>query len=117
MWLRGSNRCENYHQKLESAIGSRIVGPILGHYVLLHLTCRHNVKSNIKRCNSVDFGHFELQLIDRTQIKTQQLYNVVIFKHHVNSTMVNTDPNFISVGIGPLHHSSDELLVDLQMIA
>ena len=63
LWLRLRvlpDRCENYYKKLELAIGSWIVGPILMHYILLYLPYRHNVNSNIKRCNCVDSGHFEL---------------------------------------------------------
>ena len=109
LWLRsrGSNRCKNYHHKLESAIRLWIIGPILGHHILLHLACRCNIKSNIKRCNGINFRHFELQLIDRMQIKMQQLHNVIIFKNYINSAIVKTGPNFISVGIGLLHHSSE----------
>lgn len=128
LWLRlrGSNRCENYHQKMECAIGSWIVGPMLAHCILLILTYRYNANANVARCNGIDFHHYELDLIDRIQIRMQQLHNVIVFDNHVNSSLMQTDPTFISVGIGPLHYSSDfvakgtpsdELKSDLRFIA
>ena len=109
LWLRlkGSVRCENYHQKMESAIGSWIVGAEMAHYILLVLTYRYNCKASVQRYNGMNFMHHEHHLIDRIQIKIQQLFNVVIHKNHVNASLMKLDPNFIAVGIGPLHYSSD----------
>lgn len=109
LWLRlkGSNRCENYHQKLESAIGSWTVGPELGHYIMLLLTFRHNVNTDVQRYNGINFHHYELDLIDRIQIRVQQLCNTIVFKNHVNMSLFEGDSAFISVGVGPSHYSSD----------
>ena len=48
LWLqlRGSNRYDNYHQKLELEILSWIFDPILGHFILFTFRC--NVKFNVK---------------------------------------------------------------------
>ena len=73
---------------------------------MLYLTYRYNVNSNVERHNGIDFVHMESQLIGRTQMKMRQLNNFVIFENHANSTMVKTNHNAISVGIGPVHHSS-----------
>jgi len=35
---------------------------------------------------------------------------VIIFKNHINSSLIQTDPTFISVGISPLHYSSDYVI-------
>ena len=66
LWLRlkGSNRCENCHQKMESAIESWIVGPELVHHTMVMLNYRRNEIINAQRYNGINFYHHELNLID-----------------------------------------------------
>jgi hypothetical protein len=37
----------------------------------------------------------------------QELYNVLVYPHHRNVSLLHTDRNYVSVGIGPLSYSSD----------
>ena len=46
--LRGSNRCENVHQKMKSCVGPWFVGIETGHYLLLLLSFRYNISTSIK---------------------------------------------------------------------
>ena len=107
--LRSSNRCENYHQKLQSSIGSWIVWPLISHYVLLILTYRCNASTNACRCDGFDFRHYNLYLIDRMQMRVQQLHKILIFKTNINLSIIKTYHNFVSVGIEKLHCSSDDV--------
>ena len=90
---------------MEYTIGSWIVGLYLSHFIPLDLIYRYNINTNIRQCNNLNFGHYDLDLIDRIQICMHKLFNVVIFKDHINLSMVKTDPDFVSVGIGLLHYS------------
>jgi hypothetical protein len=37
----------------------------------------------------------------------QELYNELVYPHHRNISLLHTDRNIVSVGIGPLSHSSN----------
>ena len=107
---RGTVRTENVHQKMKVAIGPWGIGAQAAHYLLLLLCFRYNVSSNIRRRGHHNFGHFELDLIDRIQIRIREIYNVQIFPLHQNM-MEFKGTNLISVGIGPL--SYDENYVEV----
>jgi hypothetical protein len=107
---RGTVRTENVHQKMKVAIGPWGIGARAAHYLLLLLCFRYNVSSNIRRRGHHNFGHFELDLIDRIQIRIREIYNVQIYPLHQN-LMEFKGTNLISVGIGPL--SYDENYVEV----
>ena len=104
--LKGSTRDENWHQKMKSCIGSHSVGAQVAHYLLLLLAYRYNINTGITRCNEPNHGHIFLGLIDRIQIRTQQLYGVLLYPNHPNVSLFQPIPNFIAVGIGPLSYNA-----------
>ena len=84
--LRGTVRTENLHQKMKTAIGPWAVGACTGH-MLLVLTCyRYNIKSLVRRCGAYNFGHCELHLIDRIQIRVKEIFNILVWPRHTNMT-------------------------------
>ena len=103
--FRGTVRCENIHQKMKVAIGPWGVGARTAHFLLVILCHRYNVKSGVRRCGHHDFGHCELDLIDRIQIRHRELYGVTIYPRHENGLDFLGNENMISVGIGPLSYS------------
>ena len=109
--LRGTNRNENFHQKMKTAIGPWKIGVRTAHYLLVHLAYEYNVETAIRRCGAYDFGMCELDIIDNIQRHVQELYNVLIWPRHKNITIVGGKDDFISVGIGPLTY--DERFVEL----
>lgn len=105
LWLRrrGSNRSENIHQKMRVAFGPHGVGAEVGHYLLLLVTCRHNVSTGVNRNRQIDFGMPHHDKIDRTQLRMQQLFETDIFPRHSNQLLFKAVPDFVAVGIGPLN--------------
>ena len=101
--LRGSNRCENLHQKMKSAIGYWNVGAEIGHYILVLLSYRYNVSAGIKRSGDTNFGHPYLHIIDRIQIRMQQIYDVLVYENYLNLSLQLSNESFTSVGIEELH--------------
>jgi hypothetical protein len=59
LWKRngGTIRCENYHQKLDSAIGPWAVGACTAHSIMVLRTFLYNVSTGISRCGERNFGH------------------------------------------------------------
>lgn len=111
-WLRrrGSNRSENLHRQMRVAFGPHGVGAEVGHYLLLLLTYRYNVKTGIRRTDQYDFGMPYLYLIDRIQIRMVQLFDVDIFPKHKNLSLFKPLEGFVAVGIGELNY--DERYVE-----
>lgn len=103
---RGTVRAENVHQKMKVAIGPWGIGIRSAHYLLLLLSFRYNVSSNIRRKGYHDFGHCELYLIDRIQTRVREIYNVVIYPLHRN-LMEFSPTDLVSIGIGPLSYDAD----------
>jgi len=103
---RGTVRAENIHQKMKVSIGPWGIGARSSHYLLLLLSYRYNVSSGIRRKGDHNFGHFELYLIDRIQIRIREIYNVIIYPLHQN--LMEFKPiDMASVGIVPLSYDSD----------
>lgn len=103
--FRGTVRCENIHQKMKVAIGPWGVGARTAHFLLVILCHRYNVTSGTKRCGNHDYGHFELDLIDKIQIRHRELYGVTIYPRHNNGLEFQANDEMTSVGIGPLSYS------------
>jgi hypothetical protein len=106
---RGSNRAELYHRFLSLAFGPSIMGPEMGHYLMLLVSYRFNISTGVARCNEYDFGHPRLEYVDRIQIRHMQLFGWNLFPRQQNLLLVETDPDFIAVGFGPI--SLDERYV------
>ena len=51
------------------------------------------------------YGHCELDLIDRIQIRCRELYGVTVYPRHDNGLEFQANDEMISVGIGPLSYS------------
>ena len=98
--------CENIHQKMKSCVGSWNVGVETSHYLLLLLSFRYNISTSIKRCGKPDFGHPHISLIDRLQLRIQQIYNVLVWPNHTNILQFKPVENFASIGIGELNYSN-----------
>ena len=94
------------HHKMMSCIGSWNVGVKVTHYVLVLLSCRCNVNSDVRRCGRTHFVHPYLHLVDRIQIRIQEIYNVLVWKKDFNVSSVKGFDDFISVGVGKLSYSS-----------
>ena len=109
LWIRfrGSTRAENVHQKLNSALGPWGVGAQTGHYLMLLICFRYNVQSRIRRCSGHNFGHPQLQYIDRIQTRIQNIFDADIFPRHINLEQFHAIPHFTAVGIGPLEYSRE----------
>lgn len=103
---RGTVRAENIHQKMKVAIGPWGIGARSAHYLLVLLIHRYNVASNIRRRGHHNFGHCELWLIDRIQIRIREIYNVLIYPRHPN-VMEFKPIDMVSVGIAPLSYDAD----------
>ena len=88
------------------ALGPWGIGARSAHYLLILLSYRYNVATNIRRRGHHDFGHKELYLVDRIQTRIRDIYNVVIYPRHQN-LMEFKALDMISVGIGPLSYDSD----------
>jgi len=108
LWLRlrGTVRDENLHQKMKTCLGPFGIGPRSAHYILVNLCYRYNVAARIRRCGDIDHGHPFLNFVDRIQIRTQEIFNVLLFPRHRNISQTKYN-NFIAVGIGPLCYSQD----------
>jgi hypothetical protein len=123
---RGTVRCENYHQKLDSAIGPWGIGARTAHNLLLLRTYCYNVSTGISRCGEPNFGHPYLHLVDRTQSRISELYDgTVVLPRHKNLLDFKT-MDLISVGIGPISldpefvtvgPSKDGMSADLSFLA
>jgi hypothetical protein len=103
---KGTVRTENVHQKMKFSVGPWGIGARASHYLLLMVCYRYNIASNIRRRGHHNFGHFELDLIDRIQIRIREIYNVQIYPLHQN-LMEFKGTDLISVGIGPLSYDAD----------
>ena len=99
---RGSTKAENFHQKLWVAFGPWCIGAQTGHYLMIEVAYRYNVKIGIRRCNAHDFGHCHLHLIDRVDLLVQEIYGVELYPRHKNMLLFEGIQNVISVGITPL---------------
>lgn len=104
---RGTGRTENLHQKMKTALGPWNLGAETAHMLLLLVCYEYNVKSMIRRCGGYDFGHSELHLIDRLQIRIREIFNVHMFPGHKNVLEFKADDKFVSVGIGPLCYNNE----------
>jgi hypothetical protein len=65
------------------------------------------VNAGITRRGKHDFGHPWHHLVDRIQIRIQEIYDVVVFPSHENASQFKAIKDFVAVGIGPLSHSFD----------
>ena len=65
--LCGTVCAENFHQKMDTAIGTWHIGARTAHNLLVLLAFRYNVTTMINRCGAYNFGHYELNLVDRIQ--------------------------------------------------
>jgi hypothetical protein len=108
LWLRlrGTVRDENLHQKMKACLGPLGIGARSAHYILVNLCFRYNVSARIRRCGDNNHGHPYMNLIDRIQIRTQEVFNVLVFPRHQNTTQTKFN-DFIAIGIGPLCYSND----------
>ena len=102
LWLRGTVRAENPHQKMKTAMGPWGVGARTGHMLLVLICYQYNVKSHIQRCGAYNFGHCELHLIDRIQNRVKDIFNILVWPRHKNISYFTGKKDFISVGIGPM---------------
>jgi hypothetical protein len=91
---------------MKVAIGPWRIGAKTAHYMLVLLTYRYNVKTFARRCGGYDFGHCDLHLIDRIQLRIQEIYNVLIWARHKNTMIFKGLDDFISVGIRPMTYDS-----------
>ena len=48
----------------------------MGHCMMIILTYPHNVNANVQRCNEISFCHYDLDLIDLIQHRTQKLHEI-----------------------------------------
>ena len=107
---RGTNRSELLHQKMKVAFGPHGVGAEVGHYLLLLVTYKFNVSTGIRRLSRPDFGTFRLDIIDRIQIRYQQLFGRDFFPNHFNQELMKEqadyDPEIVSVGIRRLNYDT-----------
>ena len=63
---------------MKSSIGAWNVGAEVGHYILVLLSYRYNISTSISRCGCINFGMPYMHIIDRLQIRVQQIYNILI---------------------------------------
>lgn len=103
---RGS-RAENLHQKMKSVFGNYCVGAQAGHYLLVLTSYRYNINVGIARRDEQDFGHPWHFLVDRIQIRTQQIYGFNLYPQHKNVQLAPSVPGHVAVGIGPLCYDPD----------
>ena len=74
-------------------------------FLFLLLYFRFNISTNINRCGKINFGRPHLHLIDRIQIKIQQIYNIFAWKNHTNVLKFKSIENFDSIGIAERNYS------------
>lgn len=111
--LISSTRAENLHQHMFNCIGPHAVGAEVARYLIVLLAFRYNISTGISRCNHPDHGHMYLNLIDRIQICTQQLHNILLYPNHPNVSLFKPVKNFVAVGIGPLSYNEDYVDIGL----
>ena len=99
---RGSSKTENFHQKLAIAFGAWSIGAQTGHFLMVLVAYRYNVRTAIRRCNAHDFGHTHLHLIDRLDLLIQDIWGVRLYPRHTNVSLFEGVQDFVSVGITPL---------------
>ena len=105
--FRGTVRTENVHQMMKTAVGPWNLGAESAHMLLVLVCYGYNVQSLMRRCGGYDYGHSELYLIDRLQIRIREIFNVHIFPTHKNVLEFKANESFVSVGIGPLCYDND----------
>ena len=79
----------------------------LSHWILLILVYQHIINTNNWQCNDLDFKHCKLDIVDRMQIRIQQLRSKLAFKQHINLSLIEIDSVLSSVSIGPLYYLLD----------
>ena len=89
---------------MKSSIGASNVGAEIGHYILVLLSCRYNISTGISRCGNIDFRMPCMHIIDRLQMRVQQICNIIVWKKHRNLTLSLSNDSFVSFGIGELHY-------------
>ena len=89
---------------MKPAIGYWNVGAEIGHYILVLLSYRYNVSAGIKRSGDTNFGHPYLHIIDRIQIRIQQIYDVLVYENYLNLSLQLSNESFTSVGLRELHY-------------
>ena len=99
---RGSTKAENFHQKLWAAFGPWSIGVETGHHLMLLVSYRYNVHTAIRRCNAHDFGHTHLHLLDRIDLRLQELFGICVYPRHFNVLLFDGVKNFVCAGISPL---------------
>jgi hypothetical protein len=87
---------------MKMAIGPWNIGPKTAHMMLVLVCYRYNVRTKIKRCGNIDFGHSELHYVDRIQNRVQDIFNILAWPRHINQSYFHGKKDMISVGIGPL---------------
>ena len=67
------------------------------------LVCyKYNVSTGIRRLGEPDFGHFDLGLIDRIQMRLMDIFDINPFPNHINISALSAHP-FTAVGVRPLN--------------
>ena len=128
LWLRkrGSNRSENFHQKMRVAFGPHGVGVHVGHYLLLLVTYRYNINSGVRRTGCHNFGMPYPGIIDRIQVRYQQLFDYDVFPNHVNQSLFKPVKAFLAVGVREMNydgqyvekgHPHPDLVGDMKFMA
>jgi len=105
---RGTVRNENLHQKLSTCLGAYGVGAEVGHHLLLLLAYKYNISTGVKRLGLHSHGHFFHELIDRIQIRIQEVFGVIVYQNHRNLlTFSSPVVAFIAIGVGPLSYDTN----------
>ena len=92
---------------MTTAIGPWALGAEYAHCILLLLCYRYNIHRGIWWYGERNFGYPLLRFIDRFQIRTQEIYNVLLYPKHRNISQFKALTNFVSIGIMQLCYSSD----------
>lgn len=108
LWLRlrGSNKAENFHKKLEQAFGEWAVGPITGHFLMILVVSEYNANATVRRNNGHDFGHCRLDLVDDIDLLTRKIFGVTLYPRHDNAKLFDA-LDFVGIGIGVLEDTEN----------
>ena len=102
LWLRRRNsRAENCHQKMNVATGPFGIGAEMAHMLHVILCYRYHVSAGINRLGESDFGHSELHLEDRIQMRILDIWGVLLFPNRTNVSQFKP-LDFVAWGLGPL---------------